>query len=286
VGSQCSFFDARARIITEHLSLLQIAKYLLEALDIAKEVQAKTGKKIAPILKDMTNMSTEVVVDITVTFPKGDLAKLLSGSADAHGITALEKLLKLTTTVSESNMHLFDADCRLHKYQSVEEIIDAFYDVRLRTYQKRKDALGAAMRALLVKLSNRARYIQSTLTGEIDLRRKMNVQVVELLEGMEFDKIDGDYKYLIRMPMDSVTEEHAAKIMKECVDTQHELAVLLGTSLRDMWLRELDAFEKEYEAYKVKRAALLKPATAAGKTSKSSVGGAGRGDASKTKSKK
>ena len=247
----------------------------------------KSGKKIAPVLKDMVNMSTEVVVDITVTFPKGDLAKLLSGSADAHGITALEKLLKLTTTVSESNMHLFDADCRLHKYQSVEEIIDAFYDVRLRTYQKRKDALVAAMRALLVKLSNRARYIQSTLTGEIDLRRKMNVQVVELLEGMEFDKIDGDYKYLIKMPMDSVTEEHAAKIMKECVDTQHDLAVLLGTSLRDMWLRELDAFEKEYEAYKVKRAALLKPAAAAGtKTSKSSVGGAGRGDASKTKSKK
>jgi DNA topoisomerase-2 len=238
----------------------------------------KTGKKIAPVLKDMTNMSTEVVVDITVTFPKGELEKLLAAS-DVQGI---EKLLKLTTTVSESNMHLFDADCRLHKYQSVEEIIDAFYEVRLRTYQKRKDALVDAMRSLLVKLSNRARYIQLTLSGEIDLRRKMNVQVVALLEGMEFDKIDGDYKYLIKMPMDSVTDEHATKIMKECVDTQHELGVLLGTSLRDMWVRELDAFDKEYDAYKVKRAALLKPSAGGAKSSKSiSTGGA-----SKTKSKK
>jgi hypothetical protein len=235
----------------------------------------KAGKKVAPLLKDMVNMSTEVLVDITVTFPKGDVAKLLASPADPAGITAVEKLLKLTTTVSESNMHLFDADCRLHKYQSVEEIIDAFYDVRLRTYQKRKDALVAAMRALLVKLSNRARYIQATLRGEVDLRRKSNVQVLEMLEQMAYDKIDGDYKYLVKMPMDSVTDEHATKIMKEHVDTEHELAVLLGTSLRDMWIRELDAFEKEYDAYRVKRAALLKPTTSGG-------GGA----ASKTKSKK
>jgi DNA topoisomerase-2 len=219
----------------------------------------KAGKKIAPVLKDMINMSTEVLVDITVTFQKGDLAKLLSASPDPAGITAVEKLLKLTTTVSESNMHLFDADCRLHKYQSVEEIIDAFYDVRMRTYQKRKDALVANMRDLLVKLSNRARYIQATLRDEIDLRRKSNVQVLQMLEQMAYDKIDGDYKYLIKMPMDSVTDEHATKIMKEHEDTQHELAILLGTSLRDMWVRELDSFEKEYDVYRTKRAALLKP---------------------------
>lgn len=232
----------------------------------------KAGKKIAPVLKDMVNMSTEVLVDITVTFPKGDLAKLLSASPDPAGITSVEKLLKLTTTVSESNMHLFDADCRLHKYQSVEEIIDAFYDVRLRTYQKRKDALIIDMQALLVKLSNRARYIQATLRGEVDLRRKSNVQVLEMLEQMAYDKIDGDYKYLIKMAMDSVTDEHATKIMKEHVDTQHELAVLMGTSLRDIWVRELDSFEKEYDIYRMKRAALLKPTASGG--------------ASKTKSKK
>ena len=233
----------------------------------------KAGKKIAPVLKDMINMSTEVLVDITVTFQKGDLAKLLSASPDPAGITAVEKLLKLTTTVSESNMHMFDSECRLHKYQSVEEIIDAFYDVRMRTYQKRKDALVANMRDLLVKLSNRARYIQATLRDEIDLRRKSNVQVLQMLEQMAYDKIDGDYKYLIKMPMDSVTDEHATKIMKEHVDTQHELAVLLGTSLRDMWIKELDVFEKEYDVYRTKRAALLKP-TKSGTT------------ASKTKSKK
>jgi DNA topoisomerase-2 len=171
-------------------------------------------------------------------------------------------------------MHLFDSDCRLHKYHSVEEIINGFYDVRMRTYQKRKDALVAAMRALLIKLSNRARYIQATLSGEIDLRRKTNQQVLELLEGYAYDKIDGDYKYLVKMPMDSVTEEHVAKIMKEHTDTEQELALLLATPLRDIWMKELDAFDREYDTYKVKRALLMKPSASGG------------GGASKTKSKK
>ena len=226
----------------------------------------KSGKRIAPVLKDMVNMSTEVTVDITVTFPKGVLAEMMSSSADAHGINAVEKLLKLSTSVSESNMHLFDADCRLNKYTSVEDIIDKFYDVRLKTYQKRKDALVEAMQHLLVKLSNRAKYIQATLSGQIDLRRKTNQQVEELLMSMEYDKIDNDYKYLIKMPMDSVTDEHVAKIMREYAETQYELAILLETPLHIMWIRELDAFDKEYDAYKAKRMYLAKPST----TSKSS----------------
>ena len=205
----------------------------------------KAGKKLAPVLKDMTNLSTEVNVDITVTFPKGKLAEMDDD--------AIVKLLKLATTVSTTNMHMFDADCKLHKYATVEEIIDAFYDVRLKTYQKRKDALIVAMRSLLVKLSNRARYILDVLSGAVDLRKKTNLQVTELLSGMKFDLIEGDYKYLIKMPMDSVTEEHVAKIVKEKADTEHELEVLLATTLEQMWMKELDVFVGEYAGYKAKR---------------------------------
>ena len=197
----------------------------------------KEGKKVAPTLKDVVNLSTEVVVDITVQFPKGKLATM---STDA-----LEKMLKMTTTVSTTNMHLFDAHRKLHKYGSIEEIIDAFFITRLDMYIKRKAALVAAMRALLVRLSNRARYILEVLSGVVDLRKKTNQQVVEMLEGFRYDKIDGDYKYLIKMPMDSVTEEHVAKIVQEKADTERELEALLATTVEQIWLRELEQLDKE-----------------------------------------
>ena len=196
----------------------------------------KAGKKIVPVLKDVVNLSTDLVVDITVQFPKGKL-----GTMD---VAAIEQLLGLTTTVSTTNMHLFDADCKLHKYKSVEEIIDDFFVIRRKTFQKRKDAQIADLRALLVRLSNRARYILDVLSGKVDLRKKTNQQVTELLEGFQYDKIEGDYKYLVKMPMDSVTEEHVAKIVKEKEDTDRELDVLIATTIEAMWLSELDTLEK------------------------------------------
>ena len=198
----------------------------------------KAGKKLPPVLKDVVNLSTEVAVDITVQFPKGKLATLSQGD--------IEGLLKLTTTVSTTNMHLFDAECRLHKYLTIEEIIDDFFVTRMKTYQKRKEALICAMEKLLVRLSNRARYILETLSGDVDLRKKTGQQVLELLTGRGFIQLDGDYSYLIKMPMDSVTEENVAKILKEKADTENELAVLKATTLEQIWMKELDVFEAKY----------------------------------------
>ena len=108
----------------------------------------------------------------------------------------------------------------------------------------------------LVKLSNRARYILETLDNKIDLRRKSNSVVNDMLENMKFDKIDDNYKYLVKMPMDSVTTENVEHIVKEKADTEKELSILKSTSLEKMWNNELDEFEKEYEKYKTYRVKL------------------------------
>jgi hypothetical protein len=87
----------------------------------------------------------------------------------------------------------------------------------------------------------------------VDLRKKTAAQVTTLLESMKFAKIDDDFKYLIKMPMDSVTEENVANILKEKADTEAELAVLKATTLELMWLSELTILDKEYAVYKLKR---------------------------------
>jgi hypothetical protein len=104
-----------------------------------------------------------------------------------------------------------------------------------------------------MKLSNRARYILETLEGVVDLRRKNAQQVSELMEARKFDKLEGDYKYLIKMPMDSVTQENVQSILKEKEETEKELNILTATTLEKMWLSELDEFEREYGVYKKRR---------------------------------
>ena len=215
-------------------------------------VDNKTGKKGTPQLKDFSSICTEVNVDIEVVFPRGKLEQL-ENTSDTNGINGVEKMLKLHTTLSTTNMHMFDKDCKLHKYKNVHEILQAFYNVRLDIYEKRKQYLLNDMRNKLVKLSNRAKYIQETLTGTIDLRRMKSNAVNELLTNKQYAKIDDDYKYLIKMPMDSVTEENVAQIMKEKETTEKDIDVLSKTRVQTLWSRELTKLETEYDKYKQQR---------------------------------
>jgi len=234
-------------------------KYKSMLEELADGQADKDGKKLPPILKDVVDSSTEVTVDFVVTFPKGKLQELEAGQRDVNGIDPIEKLLKLTTTISTTNMHLFDADCKLHKYATVEEIIADFYKVRHAMYVKRKAAQIEILQQKLCKLANRAKYIQYVLVDKIDLRRKSGAEIDRLLEKLEFDKLtsgnDGakDYKYLVKMPMDSVSEENVEKIMKEKEETELELSTLMAMTVEKIWLNELAVFEKEYDVYKKKR---------------------------------
>jgi len=209
----------------------------------------KNGKKIPPSIKDMNSMCTEVNVDITITFPRGKLVELES-IMDINNVNGLEKLLKLTTTITTTNMHLFNHECKLHKYESIQEIIDEFYEVRIQTYQKRKDALVLEMEKLLLRLSNRAKYILEILDDIIDLRRKTTLQVCEILTLRGYSQIEGDFKYLTKMPMDSVTIENVDAILKEQKNTEQELEKLKTTHVSKIWLDELTLLENEYSVYK------------------------------------
>jgi DNA topoisomerase-2 len=218
----------------------------------------KDGKKIAPVLKDITNMSTEVNVNITIVFPKGKLVELSSSTSSVEEINSIEKMLKLTTTVSTTNMHLFDSQMRLHKYESVQEIIDAFYEVRIETYKKRKAAIVNEITNKLLELSNRSKYIQGVLDDIIDLRRKTSKEVDDLLSAFGLTMLENSFSYLRKMQMDSVTSENVDKILKETKEMQEQLKVLINTSLKQMWLNDLDNFEKKYVIYKSQRVSLQK----------------------------
>jgi hypothetical protein len=109
------------------------------------------------------------------------------------------------------------------------------------------------LRKKLVKLTNKARYIQETLSGVVDLRKKNASQVIELMNTRKFDTIDGEFKYLVKMPMDSVTEENVAHIMHDRDEAQKELEILISTKLEQMWMKELLHLENEYSVYKSKR---------------------------------
>jgi DNA topoisomerase-2 len=231
-------------------------KELLE--NLIEPGQDKEGKKITPIVKDYDDMSKDTNVDFTITFAKGKLEELESNKGD-YNCNGLEKLLKLYTTNTTTNMHLFDADDILQKYDKISDIIDAYYNVRLQLYQTRKDYMIRAIERELVLLSNKAKYIKENLDGTIDLRKKKKEQVMQMLQEKGYDIIDDDneYKYLTKMPMDSVTEENVEKLLNDKGNKEHELETIKGTSINHMWTSELDNLLEQYLEYKESRQRLM-----------------------------
>lgn len=46
--------------------------------------------------------------------------------------------MKLTTTISITNLVAFDPEGRIHKYETPQDILKEFYNLRIEYYQKRK----------------------------------------------------------------------------------------------------------------------------------------------------
>ena len=91
------------------------------------------------------------------------------------------------------------------------------------------------------------------------MRKKKKAVVIELLKTRNYDVVDGDeeYKYLTKMPIDSVLEENVEKLMKERDAKMSELEELKNTTIEKMWTRELNALSIKYMKYRKDRESRL-----------------------------
>jgi DNA topoisomerase-2 len=226
-------------------------KELLHDLQNDKD---KDGKKITPYIKEVFENYTDTTVEFIITFSKGKVAELEANKGE-YGCNGLEKLLKLYNTSSTTNMNLFNSEDKLKKYDKVEDIIDEYYDIRLQYYDYRKDNIIDNLEKDLLILSNKVKYIMELLNGTIDLRKKKKNEIFDLIIEKGYDIIDDDdeFKYLLRMPMDSVSEENVERLMKEHHSKENELSIIKSTTIQQMWLYELELLETEYKKYQIER---------------------------------
>ena len=223
---------------------------LLNTKSVKEKEKTKAKTKVSDdYIKDFNDMSTEKNVEFEITFNVGILMKLLGEKYD-YGIEGVEKYLKLYTTQSTTNMHLFNEKEQLRKYDSVYEIVDDYYNVRYSYYVKRKNYIIEKLEKELKVLTNKSRFIQYNLDDKIDLRKKSKTEITSIMEKYKFDIGDsGDYNYLVKMPMDSVCKENVEKLMKEYENKKAELENIMNCTIEEMWLKELEQLKIAYNEF-------------------------------------
>ena len=129
----------------------------------------------------------------------GQRRQVLDAGLRVKGIeAAILAALNLDARFSTTNMHLWGPEGGIKRYDSPEQIMDDFFPVRLRFYERRKEELERRLGLLVRELGNKHRFCKLVVDGEVVLFRKSRGDIEALLEqhGFERHPERGGYGYL------------------------------------------------------------------------------------------
>ena len=148
------------------------------------------------------------------------------------------KDFKLQKTFHVSNMHLFHPSKGIYKYESPEEILLDFVEIRTKTYKKRKTHLIHVLKEKSKKMENMSKFVDMVIHEKlIVFKRKRSDLEHEI--GKIFDKIDNSYDYLLNIKTYQYTHEAVQSLREETEKIKKELELLQNMSHIDMWKSDL-----------------------------------------------
>lgn len=230
------------------------------SIDKYKEELEKitSDDKTTKILSGYKNNSGLNYVNIFVYFEDKQLQKYRKKNE-------LYKVLKLKTTVKLSNMMLYNSKGVINKYDTIYDIFEDYYNYRLEMYDKRKKYYIKILKNQLEILKWKLKFTNMFLNKKIKLIVDGKVikkqELFNKLEELDFPKLstnafsedkDKSYDYL-DFKIFSLTKEEYDKLNKEKDDKEKEYEEYLNTTIKQIWIKELDELEKKYNTWLKKR---------------------------------
>jgi DNA topoisomerase-2 len=151
-------------------------------------------------------------------------------------------------------MHLYK-DNIITKYKTANHILEDYIKIRLAAYTTRKEYVIRILTNDMLVLKYRKKFIENILDKKIIIERKKKTEIVEKLIELKYPElsinINGSpsYDYLTNLPLFSLTAEKIDDINKEFDEKKLELDVYTNTTVDNLWLTELDDFEKSYRKW-------------------------------------
>ena len=157
--------------------------------------------------------------------------------------------LKLTSTISTSNMVLFDTNQKLKKYETVYDIINEFCHFRYGFYIKRKVYLIKTIENELLVLKNKFRFLTEVMNEKLIIQDVDESDIVNTLKKTGYFLVDNDeeFKYLLNMQIRSFSKQKLEDLKKNILKLEKELDIINNISEAQMWENDLKDFEKEYK---------------------------------------
>ncbi|KAM9838362.1 DNA topoisomerase 2-beta isoform 2-T2 [Aulostomus maculatus] len=268
VSGEVSVIDKNTIEITE----LPVRTWTQAYKESVLEPMLQGTEKTPALINDYKEYHTDSTVKFVVRMSEEKLAQ-----AEAAG---LHKVFKLQSSLTCNSMVLFDHMGCLKRYDSVQDILKEFFELRLHYYKLRKDWLLGSLGAEAAKLSNQARFVLEKIEGKLTIENKSKRDLIRMLvqKGFESDPVaawvksqekaqeeeerDGhesdssvdsgslsgpNFNYILNMPLWCLTKEKVEELLKQRDQKRGELNDLQRKSSEDLWKEDLSIFIEELD---------------------------------------
>ena len=105
------------------------------------------------------------------------------------------------------------------------------------------------LRADLKILTSKFRFIKGISDGSIDFKKMSKPEMIQLLKDKKFEPSseDDDFDYLLRMPLWSLCTDKMNELEDQMTKKKAELETLEATTIKQIWLQELEILETAYK---------------------------------------
>jgi len=193
-------------------------------------------------------------IHLIVAFERRELALLMNGKDNVT--SAIGDLLNLRKRLPMS-MWLYHTDepyghAKLTFFNDANEVLRAFYNVRLKYYELRREYLEKKLQHEADLRGAQGRFVRSCIEGSLRMQN-LTEELLELkgfrpLRSLSDEEDDNaNFNYLLNMKFRSVTPSGAEDLENKATEAAANLERLQALSVRDMWLNDLQMFREAYE---------------------------------------
>eukprot|EP00929_Paragymnodinium_shiwhaense_P100316 TRINITY_DN6255_c0_g2_i1.p1 TRINITY_DN6255_c0_g2~~TRINITY_DN6255_c0_g2_i1.p1 ORF type:complete len:2100 (+),score=564.25 TRINITY_DN6255_c0_g2_i1:317-6616(+) len=254
---------------------LPVRRWTQDYKDWLLEQLPQSGAEKRASIVEFREHHTENTVHFFITMTPDKVA-----AAERMGV---EKFFKLRGGLSSTNMVLFDSDGKIKKYDTPEDILVEFAQVRLDVYEKRKAHNIKKMEREVAVLTDKAKFIKLVVEEKLIVEKRkakdlcVEMREFELRTMRELDalgpghdaesksaaKLEADkaatagepadnggagYNYLLSLKMWTLTEERMKKLLEQAEQRKVLLEDLRKTPVEELWERDLQRLESSLDS--------------------------------------
>ena len=189
------------------------------------------------IIKEWRNYSQDNDIKYQLIFFKSGLKKEMSSD---NKETFLKKL-GLFTYIPDDLLYVLDEQGKVKHFNTKEELIIYFVNLRLNKYNDRKNKLVSVMEKRYTDNNNICKFIELVNNKKIIItnRKRKDIKV-------DLKKYDLPEEVL-NIQISKLTEEEKNELLKKNKEIEKELQYIQKTTIKDMYINDLKLLKKELE---------------------------------------